>query len=108
MMTGLRAGITQSPNPPLHLRTLHQVLSTAVSIDCSSHNGANSRTAFKILWFIFWFRIRILLNLLCDLRSEFLLHTKFVDSGQNPPFYDSAHIEIFVNLLYPHQALGVK
>ena len=71
------------------------ILSTAVSIYCLLHNGANSRTAFKILWFIFWFRIRILLNLLCDLRSEFLLHTKFVGSGQNPPFYDSAHIEIF-------------
>ena len=97
-----------APQWPNQLLLGGHILSAAVSICCLLHNGANSRTAFKILWFIFWFRIWILLNLLCDLRNEFLLHTKFVGSGQNPPFYDSAHIEILVNLLYPHQALGIK
>ena len=46
--------------------------------------------------------------MLCDPGSEFLLRTKFEDSVQYTPFYNSAYIKILINLLYHHQALGIK
>ena len=78
-------------------------------ICCLLHNGANSRTVLKILWFFFGLEFEFFL--ICYVTQEmnfYYLHTKFIYSGQNPLFYDSAHIEILVNLLYPHQALGIK